>query len=76
MILIANNDTGMATVRDYCQHCKIPHTVVVPIKELLEYQRGEKLLQDAMPSVSVDDREFIKSGICPTCWEELFRDDD
>jgi len=30
------------------------------------------LIQDAMPNVSVDEREFIKTGITPEEWAETF----
>jgi hypothetical protein len=31
-----------------------------------------QLIQDAMPHLSADDREFIKSGITPEEWEQIF----
>ena len=31
-------------------------------------------VQDAMPDVSADDREFLISGISPTGWDQLFED--
>ena len=30
------------------------------------------LIQDAMPNLSADEREFIKTGITAEEWEELF----
>ena len=30
------------------------------------------LIQDALPNVSVDHREFIMSGITPDVWERIF----
>jgi len=30
------------------------------------------LIQDAMPNISADEREFIMTGITPEEWEELF----
>lgn len=30
------------------------------------------LIQNVMPDVSPDDREFIKTGITPEEWDELF----
>lgn len=30
------------------------------------------LIQDAMPNISADDREFINTGITPEEWEEMF----
>tara|TARA_R110001606_G_scaffold93700_1_gene208058 strand:- start:176 stop:370 length:195 start_codon:yes stop_codon:yes gene_type:complete len=35
------------------------------------YWQGE-LIQNAMPNISAQEREFIKSGITPTEWDEMF----
>lgn len=34
--------------------------------------RGGELIQNAMPRLSADEREFIKTGITPEEWAELF----
>ena len=34
--------------------------------------QGGELIQNAMPNVSADEREFIKPGITPEEWEETF----
>ena len=33
---------------------------------------GGKLVQDAFPNLSADDREFIMTGITPDEWDETF----
>ena len=33
---------------------------------------GGELIQNAMPNVSADEREFIKTGITPEEWENTF----
>lgn len=38
--------------------------------QLQEWQNGA-LIQDAMPEVSVNDREFIKTGIISEEWDNL-----
>lgn len=38
------------------------HKVSVPAEELFKYQQGE-LIQNAMVSVSVDDREWLLTGM-------------
>lgn len=56
--------------------CKITDKVYecwVPTHELERYQHGEKI-QLAMPSVSAEDREFVKSAISPDGWDQLFGD--
>lgn len=34
--------------------------------------RSGALIQNAMPNLSADEREFIMTGITPDVWEELF----
>ncbi len=40
-------------------------------REQLENWQAGMLIQDAMPNVSADDREFIKTGITPEEWNTL-----
>jgi len=46
-------------------------TVAVPGEELFQYRQG-KLIQDAMPSVSTEDREFLVTQISPLGWQRLY----
>ena len=46
-------------------------TVEIPGKELYAYRQG-KHIQDAMPSVSKADREFLMSGISEEGWQQTF----
>lgn len=47
------------------------HTVFVPADEMFTYNQGE-LIQNAMPSVSAEDREWLMTGITPDCWGSMF----
>lgn len=49
------------------------HTREIDVTEeqLLAWQEGE-LIQNAMPDLSADDREFILTGITPEEWNLLF----
>ena len=40
----------------------------VTIEQILAWEEGE-LIQNAMPQLSADDREFIKTGISAEEWE-------
>lgn len=40
--------------------------------QLNRYEFGLGLLQDIFPNLSRDEREFIKTGITPQEWEQLF----
>jgi hypothetical protein len=45
---------------------------------LLQFQEGERryaqgsLIQDAFPFLNADEREFIKTGITPEEWDNMF----
>lgn len=41
-------------------------------EQLNSWQNGHLLIQDAMPNLSADEREFIKTGITSEQWENLF----
>jgi len=37
--------------------------------------RGGKLIQDAMPRLNSAEREFLKTGLTPGDWLDMFKDD-
>jgi len=41
-------------------------------EQLDKFNSGEGLIQDIMPDISANEREFILSGITPREWDELF----
>jgi hypothetical protein len=43
----------------------------VTIDQILAWEMGE-LIQNAMPHLSADDREFVKTGITGEEWDQLF----
>lgn len=48
----------------------------IPVTEqqLARFEAGD-CIQDAMPNLSEDDREFIMTGITPDEWDNLFSGD-
>ena len=40
-------------------------------EQLNEWENG-KLIQEAMPDLSPDEREFIKTGVSPDEWNKMF----
>jgi hypothetical protein len=46
-------------------------TVEVPAEGLFQYRQGA-YIQDAFPNLSVDEREFLMSGISPEGWKLMF----
>ena len=37
-----------------------------------EYKHKNKMIQEALPELNRVEREFLKSGYCPDCQEEIF----
>jgi len=42
----------------------------------LLWRDAGKLIQDALPYLSAEEREFLVSGINPTEWSELYEEDE
>jgi len=52
----------------------IEHTRDIPVSEyqLRSWMRGTALIQDAMPELCPEDREFLISGVTPEEWDAVF----
>ena len=57
-----------------CLTCNRVYTVTVPKDGYFAWRNGEKI-QDAIPEVSVDDRELFISNTCPGCFDSMFPPD-
>lgn len=53
------------------------HTREIPVTQD-QYDRWQKgaLIQDAMPTIPKEDREFIMTGITPEEWKEMWSADE
>jgi len=49
--------------------------IPVTPEQIAKWKNGA-FIQDAMPNISADQREFLMTGITPTEWEEQFGEDD
>ena len=43
----------------------------VTARQIASWEKGE-LIQDAMPNLTPAEREFIKTGITPDEWDDIF----
>ena len=43
----------------------------VTARQIASWEKGE-LIQDAMPNLTSDEREFIKTGVTPDEWDDIF----
>lgn len=55
-----------------CRVCKREYQIMVPRGGYNMWAKGRMHIQDAMPQVSADDRELLKSGICGRCFDKMF----
>lgn len=59
-----------------CKLCKKDYKLHVKTVDLENYNTGNILIQNAFPYLSAGERELIISGICDTCFNDIFKDDD
>lgn len=45
-------------------------------QEQIDKWRGGELIQNAMPHLNPDQREFLMTGIMPDSWDAIFEDAD
>ena len=69
------NYSEVCIVTRPCHFCGHSHEVEVNDMDYLDWQDGE-LVQNAFPYLSAGEREMLVSGICPTCWDKMFKTDD
>jgi len=54
-----------------CQVCGTSHRLLVDMNDMVAWKSG-KYIQEAMPYLSVDERELLISLTCGDCFEEMF----
>lgn len=54
------------------------HTIDIPVTEeqIDQWMSGMGFIQDVMPNLTADHREFLMNGITPDEWERFFGKDD
>lgn len=67
--------TAMVTINCTCSRCSTKIELSVDEKDIARYKSGE-LIQNCFPYLSADQREILISGICGTCFDELFAEPD
>lgn len=67
-------DTQIEITKE-CNVCKHSITFSVSENGYKQFLKGTHV-QVALPGVAAGLREMLLSGICPKCWDELFKDDE
>lgn len=54
-----------------CPICGKEVEIEVKSEDYFYWQQGA-VIQDAMPYLTPQEREMLISGVCPTCWEDMW----
>lgn len=58
-----------------CDCCGMKKVYHLRPERVLAWRNGMPI-QDALPELSIEDREFLISGLCPDCWDALWEDEE
>lgn len=67
------NPSELVKIGGPCSVCGTRILVTVTTKQLTDWQNGE-LIQRVMPELSSGEREFLMSGTCDSCFNEMFKE--
>lgn len=68
-------ENGKLTLIQECPMCRTAHSMQFTEAEhdnVLLYYSGFGLIQNLLPDLNPDEREFLVSGYCPKCQKLLF----
>ena len=73
-ITYTDNGDGTSTLARVCPFCGKSHSITVNNDEMeagsYAIERGVRI-QDAFPTWTPDEREFLMTGICSKCWKSM-----
>ena len=75
MMIEVELENGNLEVTGTCGVTQKPYSVQVPkenIQGYIKWRNREMKIQDALPNMSRDDREFLISGTSPEGWKIMF----
>ena len=58
-----------------CRVCENWESMEVESADYKNWQEG-RLIQDALPYLTTDQRELLISATCGTCWDDMFWEED
>lgn len=59
-----------------CLFCSQSFSISVPVQDYLDWCERRKHAQEAFPYLSPSMRELIISGVCGTCFDSLFQEEE
>jgi hypothetical protein len=63
-------------IQRQCPSCHKDQRVEVEDIDYTRYINGEGYVQTIFPYLTTSQRETLLSGICDTCWDETFKEDE
>ena len=73
--ILKQMNARIITLITTCPFCGRENSINVCEEDYSAWQNGA-LVQDAFPYLLADEREMLISGICPTCWNDTFFDEE
>lgn len=61
----------MVAISGPCVYCQKQQTLAVDRAKLDKFREGE-YVQECFPELSPTAREFLISGVCGSCWDDMF----
>ena len=69
---LLNNILMLITMTSMISKTSSTRDIDITIEQLFRIKHTQELIQNVVPHLSLEDREFLISGITPEEWEELF----
>lgn len=66
---------GPLTIIKTCVMCGTTHEIRVKTADYRRWRQGA-YIQDAMPYLTANEREILMSGICSTCFDALYPEEE
>ena len=64
-------DETSVTIDITCKECNTNHAIVLDKERYIKWQTGTRI-QFVFPEIDLDTRELLISGICGSCFDNLF----
>jgi len=75
-MIIKKSEHTALVIYKICPFCKKENKIELNEAEAAAYKQwiGGELIQNAFPNWSANEREILKTGICPDCWNNVTED--
>lgn len=56
-----------------CEHCGNAYKLMIYPSDIEKFKSGQYNIQEVFPYLTPGERELIMSGICGSCFDQLFK---